>query len=40
VPTGIQIVGRTFDDTTVFRVGRALERVRPQWFVSPSSHPL
>jgi amidase len=40
VPTGIQIVGRTFDDATVFRAGRALERVRPQWFVSPSSHPM
>jgi aspartyl-tRNA(Asn)/glutamyl-tRNA(Gln) amidotransferase subunit A len=29
VPTGVQIVGRTFDDVTVFRVGAALERVRP-----------
>jgi Asp-tRNA(Asn)/Glu-tRNA(Gln) amidotransferase A subunit family amidase len=26
VPTGIQIVGRTFDDISVFRVGAALER--------------
>ncbi len=40
VPTGVQIVGRTFDDATVFRVGRALERARPQWFVSPSNHPM
>jgi aspartyl-tRNA(Asn)/glutamyl-tRNA(Gln) amidotransferase subunit A len=29
VPTGIQIVGRTFDDVTTFRIGAALERVRP-----------
>jgi aspartyl-tRNA(Asn)/glutamyl-tRNA(Gln) amidotransferase subunit A len=40
VPTGIQIVGRTYDDVTVFRLGRALERVRPGWFISSSSHPL
>ena len=29
MPTGVQIVGRTFDDATVFHVGTALERVRP-----------
>jgi len=29
VPTGIQVVGRTFDDVTVFGIGAALERVRP-----------
>lgn len=29
VPTGVQIVGRTYDDATVFRVGAALEAVRP-----------
>ena len=29
VPTGIQIVGRTYDDVTPFRVGAALEQVRP-----------
>ena len=29
VPIGIQIVGRTYDDPTVFRVGAALERERP-----------
>ncbi len=28
-PTGIQIAGRTYDDLTVFRLGEALERVRP-----------
>jgi amidase len=29
MPTGIQIAGRPFDDVTVFRIGAALERVRP-----------
>lgn len=29
VPTGVQIVGRTFDDVSVFRIGAALESVRP-----------
>ena len=29
VPTGLQIVGRTFDDVSAFRVGAALERMRP-----------
>jgi len=29
VPTGVQIVGRFYDDATVFRVAAALERVRP-----------
>jgi aspartyl-tRNA(Asn)/glutamyl-tRNA(Gln) amidotransferase subunit A len=28
MPSGIQIVGRPFDDITVFRVGAALERSR------------
>jgi len=31
VPTGIQIVGRTYDDETPFRIGAALERVQPFW---------
>jgi aspartyl-tRNA(Asn)/glutamyl-tRNA(Gln) amidotransferase subunit A len=26
VPTGVQIVGRTYDDRTVFELGAALER--------------
>ena len=34
VPTGIQIVGRTYDDLTPFRVGAACERVRPWLDVS------
>jgi aspartyl-tRNA(Asn)/glutamyl-tRNA(Gln) amidotransferase subunit A len=29
VPTGIQIVGRSYDDLSVFRVAAALERERP-----------
>ena len=29
VPTGVQIAGRSYDDETVFRIGAALERVRP-----------
>jgi amidase len=38
VPTGIQIVGRTYDDETVFRVGAALERVQP-WFTDAAWRP-
>jgi aspartyl-tRNA(Asn)/glutamyl-tRNA(Gln) amidotransferase subunit A len=29
VPTGAQIVARTYDDLTAFRVGAACERARP-----------
>lgn len=29
VPTGVQIVARTFDDVSAFRIGAALELVRP-----------
>ena len=38
VPTGIQIVGRTYDDVTVFRAGAAYERERP-WFDGPERRP-
>ena len=31
IPTGVQIVGRTFDDATVFRVGAALEQELGLW---------
>nr|WP_237465761.1 amidase [Leucobacter luti] len=31
VPTGVQIVGRTYDDATVFRVGAALEAELALW---------
>jgi amidase len=34
VPTGLQIAGRTYEDETVFRVGAALEQVRP-WDARP-----
>jgi len=37
VPTGIQIVGRTYDDVTAFRIGAALEQVRPWAGVAPFS---
>jgi aspartyl-tRNA(Asn)/glutamyl-tRNA(Gln) amidotransferase subunit A len=29
VPTGVQVVGRTYDDATVIRIGRAIEAARP-----------
>jgi aspartyl-tRNA(Asn)/glutamyl-tRNA(Gln) amidotransferase subunit A len=29
VPTGVQIIGRTYDDLSVFRARAAYERVRP-----------
>lgn len=35
VPTGIQIVGRTYDDVTAFRIGAALEQVRPWTGLAP-----
>jgi aspartyl-tRNA(Asn)/glutamyl-tRNA(Gln) amidotransferase subunit A len=38
VPTGLQIVGRTFDDASVFRAAAAFERVRP-WLDSPQNRP-
>ncbi len=38
LPTGVQIVGPTYDDERVFRVAAALERVRP-WFGDPAWRP-
>jgi aspartyl-tRNA(Asn)/glutamyl-tRNA(Gln) amidotransferase subunit A len=38
LPTGLQIVGRTYDDAQVFRIGAALEKVRP-WFGDPAWRP-
>ena len=38
VPTGIQIVGRTFDDPTVFRAALAYERAVGGWF-GPEARP-
>ena len=37
VPTGIQIVGRSYDDATVFRLGAAVEAVRP-WGYRDAEH--
>lgn len=37
-PTGVQIVGPTYADERVFRVGAVLEQVRP-WFGDPSWRP-
>jgi Asp-tRNA(Asn)/Glu-tRNA(Gln) amidotransferase A subunit family amidase len=39
VPTGIQIVGRSFDDETVFRAGLAYEAACGGWFNSPTTRP-
>ncbi|MGW0587215.1 amidase [Streptosporangium sp. NPDC002607] len=36
MPTGVQIVGRSYDDATVFQIGAAVERVRP-WAYRPES---
>ncbi|HEY7749466.1 MAG TPA: amidase [Aestuariivirgaceae bacterium] len=40
VPTGIQIVGRTYDDQTVFRAAANYERAAPHLFISAGNHPL
>jgi Asp-tRNA(Asn)/Glu-tRNA(Gln) amidotransferase A subunit family amidase len=39
VPTGIQIVGRTFDDATVFHAGLAYEEGCGGWFGDSSARP-
>jgi amidase len=39
VPTGIQIVGRTFDDLSVHRAAIAYERTRGGWYRSAASRP-
>ena len=38
VPTGIQIVGPTYDDVAVFRAAAAFERVRP-WLDTAARRP-
>jgi aspartyl-tRNA(Asn)/glutamyl-tRNA(Gln) amidotransferase subunit A len=38
VPTGLQIVGRTYDDTTVFAAAAAFEAERP-WLDEPARRP-
>ena len=39
IPTGIQIVGRSFADVSVFEVGLAYERAMNGWFTAPLSRP-
>jgi amidase len=38
IPTGVQIVGRTYDDATPFRIGAALEHIGP-WLESRTRRP-
>ena len=38
VPTGVQIVGHTYDEPTVFRIGKALEKIRP-WAYTDQHQP-
>lgn len=38
VPTGVQIVGRTYDDVSVFRAAAALERIQP-WLDTAERRP-
>ncbi len=38
VPTGVQIIGRTFDDRSVFRVGHAIEAADP-WYTDAAHRP-
>ncbi len=39
VPTGIQIIGRTWDDATVFKVGLAFEKAIGGWFNDRKTQP-
>jgi Asp-tRNA(Asn)/Glu-tRNA(Gln) amidotransferase A subunit family amidase len=39
VPTGIQIVARSWDDARVFRAGLAYEKAVGGWFTSKSKRP-
>ena len=39
VPTGIQIVGRTWDDARVFRAGLAYEKVLGGWYTAKDKRP-
>jgi amidase len=40
IPTGIQIVGRTWDDARVFRAGLAYEKALGGWFTSEEKRPI
>lgn len=39
VPTGIQLVGRTFDDVTVFRAALAYEKAVGGWYATKKARP-
>jgi amidase len=39
VPTGIQIIARTFDDARVFRAALAYEQAAGGWFNDQKSRP-
>jgi amidase len=39
VPTGIQIVGRTFDDASVFKVALAYEKAVGGWLNTKKTRP-
>ncbi len=39
VPTGIQLVGRTYGDEDVFRAGMAFETAAGAWYADPSRRP-
>ena len=40
VPTGIQIVGRTWDDARVFRAGLAYEKALGGWYTAREKRPV
>jgi Asp-tRNA(Asn)/Glu-tRNA(Gln) amidotransferase A subunit family amidase len=39
IPTGIQIVGRTFDDLSVFQAAHDYEAELGGWFQNPTGRP-
>ena len=39
VPTGVQLVGATFQDKSVFQFGKALESARGRWYQDPAQRP-
>jgi amidase len=40
VPTGIQIIGRTFDDARVFKAALAYEKAVGGWYGSSATRPV
>ena len=40
VPTGIQVIGRTFDDLSVFRAAHAYEQAAPHLFIGVKNRPM